>query len=163
MQVARILEPMPHTVPGKLRQIVRAMQIELRLSKHEILQLYLTFAPMGGVLEGVEAASRAYLGKPAQRLTESEAALLAVLPQSPSRLRPDRYPQRAREARDKVLERMESQWGATAVAEARQEPVFALPVRKPLLAPLFAEPFIRVPRASTARSMPARRASSSNC
>jgi penicillin-binding protein 1C len=149
MQVARILEPMPHTLPGKLRQIVRAMQIELRLSKAEILQLYLTFAPMGGVLEGVEAASRAYLGKPAQRLTESEAALLAVLPQSPSRLRPDRYPQRAREARDKVLERMESQWGATAVAEARQEPVIALPVREPLLAPLFAERLRRLyPRAA---------------
>ena len=139
MQVARILEPTAHTLPGKARQIARALQLELRLSKREILELYLTFAPMGGVLEGVEAASRAYLGKPAKRLSESEAALLAVLPQAPSLLRPDRYPERARVARDKVLERLEPVWGATAVADARQEPVIAQTVREPLLAPLFAE------------------------
>lgn len=139
MQVARMLDPTPHTIPGKLHQALRAVQLELRLSKREILELYLTFAPMGGVLEGVEAASRAYLGKPALRLTAAEAALLAVLPQAPSRLRPDRYPQRAREARDKVLARMQAQWGARAVADAREEPVIALPLREPLLAPLFAE------------------------
>ncbi|KAB2936959.1 MAG: penicillin-binding protein 1C, partial [Rhodocyclaceae bacterium] len=102
MQVARLLEPMPHTVPGKLRQMARALQLELRLSKRDILELYLTFAPMGGVLEGVEAASRAYLGKPSLRLTPAEAALLAALPQSPSLLRPDRDAARARQARDKV-------------------------------------------------------------
>jgi penicillin-binding protein 1C len=139
MQVARILEPTPHTVSGKLRQITRALQLELRLSKKEILELYLGYAPMGGVLEGVEAASRAYLGKPAQRLTEAEAALLAVLPQSPSLLRPDRYPQRARQARDKVLERMERRWGAAVVTDAKAEPVIAQTVREPMLAPLFAE------------------------
>jgi penicillin-binding protein 1C len=139
MQVARMLEPTPHTVPGKLRQVARALQLELRLSKREILELYLTFAPMGGVLEGVEAASRAYLGKPAQRLTAAEAALLAVLPQAPSRC--DRTATRSARglARDKVLERMESRWGAATVADARQEPVIAQTVREPLLAPLFAE------------------------
>jgi penicillin-binding protein 1C len=139
MQVARILEPTTQSVPGKLRQIARALQLEVRLSKREILELYLAYAPMGGVVEGVEAASRAYLGKPAKRLTESEAALLAVLPQAPSLLRPDRYPQRAGQARDKVLDRMQSRWGAAVVADARQEPVIALSVREPMLAPLFAE------------------------
>jgi membrane carboxypeptidase/penicillin-binding protein PbpC len=139
MQVARLLEPTPRTLAGKLRQITRALQLELRCSKREILQTYLNFAPMGGVLEGVEAASRAYLGKPARRLTAAEAALLTVLPQAPSRLRPDRYPQRARNARDKVLERMESRWGAATVADARLEPVIAQTVREPLLAPLFGE------------------------
>mgnify|MGYP000878697878 FL=1 len=139
MQVARLLEPTPRTAAGKLRQIARALQIELRCSKREILELYLAFAPMGGVLEGVEAASRAYLGKPAQRLSESEAALLAVLPQAPSLLRPDRHPERARAARDKVLDRMAGRWTARAIADARQEPVIAQPVREPLLAPLFAE------------------------
>lgn len=139
MQVARLLEPMPRTPVGKLRQVARALQLELRCSKREILEIYLSLAPMGGILEGVEAASRAYLGKPAQRLTAAEAALLTVLPQAPSRLRPDRYPQRARSARDKVLERMESRWGAATVADARREPVIAQTVREPLLAPLFAE------------------------
>jgi membrane carboxypeptidase/penicillin-binding protein PbpC len=85
MQVARLLEPTPRTLAGKLRQIARALQLELRCSKREILEIYLNFAPMGGVLEGVEAASRAYLGKPAQRLSAAEAALLTVLPQAPSR------------------------------------------------------------------------------
>lgn len=139
MQVARLLEPTPRTLAGKLRQVARAVQLELRCSKREIIEIYLTFAPMGGVLEGVEAASRAYLGKPAQRLSDSEAALLTVLPQAPSLLRPDRYPERARSARDKVLARMQSRWGAARVADARQEPVIAQTVREPLLAPLFAE------------------------
>src|SRR5262245_10381103 len=52
MQVARILEPTPRTVAGKLRQIARAFQLEWRYSKREILALYLNYAPMGGVLEG---------------------------------------------------------------------------------------------------------------
>ena len=98
MQVARLLEPVPRTPAGKLRQMLRAVQLELRLSKREILELYLSYAPMGGVLEGVEAASRAYLGKPAASLSHGDAALLAVLPQAPSRLRPDRYPAAARAA-----------------------------------------------------------------
>lgn len=142
MQVVRMLEPMPYasrTLAGKLRQVARAVQLELRLSKREILELYLTYAPMGGVLEGVEAASRAYLGKSSLSLSHAEAALLAVLPQSPSRLRPDRHPQRARDARDKVLQRLESIWGSGVASDARQEPVIAQTVREPLLAPLFAE------------------------
>ena len=153
MQVARLLEPTPHTLAGKLRQMARAVQLELRCSKREIIEIYLTFAPMGGVLEGVEAASRAYLGKPAQRLSDSEAALLTVLPQAPSLLRPDRYPERARMARDKVLARMQSRWGAARIADARQEPVIAQTVREPLLAPLFAERLRRLqPRAARIES-----------
>lgn len=139
MQVARILEPQPRSLAGKLRQIARALQLELRLSKDEILALYCNYAPMGGVLEGVEAASRAYLGKSAQRLGHAEAALLTVLPQAPSLLRPDRYPERARAARDKVLKRLEPRWGKAAVRDALQEPAYAQTVRDPLLAPLLAE------------------------
>ncbi len=139
MQVARMLEPTPHTFRGKVRQIARALQLEVRLSKREILELYLSYAPMGGVLQGVEAASRAYLGKPSTALSHAEAALLAVLPQAPSRLRPDRFPQRARDARDKVLDRLLPSWGADTVRDAKQEPVVAQTVREPLLAPLFAE------------------------
>ena len=139
MQVARILEPTPRTVTGKLKQIARALQLEWRYSKREILALYLNYAPMGGVLEGVEAASRGYLGKPARRLTHAEAALLAVLPQAPSLLRPDRHPARARAARDKVLQRMAGRWGKGTVADALVEPVYAYAPREPLLAPLLAQ------------------------
>src|ERR1051326_3571911 len=139
MQVARILTPPPRTVTGKLIQIARALQIERHYSKNEILTIYLNYAPMGGVLEGVEAASRAYLGKPSSRLTRAEAALLTVLPQLPSRLRPDRYPDRAQLARDKVLRRMSGRWSEPSIADALTEPVYAQTVRVPTLAPLLAE------------------------
>jgi penicillin-binding protein 1C len=139
MQVARMLEPMPRTIGGKLRQCVRALQLELRHSKPEILRLYVNHAPMGGVIEGVEAASRAYLGKSAQRLTDAEAALLAVLPQAPSALRPDRHPDKARLARDKVLRRMSARWGNAGVRDAMMEPAYAAPIAYPRLAPLLAE------------------------
>jgi penicillin-binding protein 1C len=139
MQVARIIDPQPRTVKGKLIQIVRAMQLEWHYSKNEILELYMNYAPMGGVLEGVEAASRGYLGKPSSRLTPAEAALLTVLPQSPSLLRPDRFEKRAQAARDKVLRRMKGRWSQAVIDDALSEPVYAQSVRTPLLAPLLAE------------------------
>ena len=103
MQVARLLEPRPRTLWSKGLETLRALQLEAHLSKEEILELYLTLAPYGGNLEGVRAASLAWLGKEPAHLTEAEAALLVVLPQAPSRLRPDRHPELARAARDKVL------------------------------------------------------------
>lgn len=139
MQVARIIEPTPRTLLGKGRQILRALQLELHYSKDEILALYVNYAPMGGVLEGVEAASRAYLGKPAKRLSHADAALLTVLPQMPSRLRPDRQPARARVARDKVVHRMAGVWPDGEIRDALQEPIIAQTARDPLLAPLLAE------------------------
>lgn len=144
MQVARILEPPRagrRSTGTKLRQLLRALQLEVHLSKREILTLYLNRAPFGGTIEGVQAASWAYLGKPAARLSHAEAALLAVLPQSPSRLRPDREPERARRARDKVLDRMATQgvWSKAAVADARIEPVVARTLQPPLHAALLSQ------------------------
>ncbi len=141
MQVARILEPVPRTPRGKLRQIVRALQLEWRLSKDDILTLYLNHAPMGGIVKGVEMASRAYLGKPSRDLSHAEAALLATLPRAPSRLRPDRAPQAAQIARDRVLARLESFdiWSSEVVADARIEPVIAQKLQGAWLAPLAAE------------------------
>jgi penicillin-binding protein 1C len=141
MQVARILEPQSRSFGGKLRQTLRALQLEAHLSKREILTLYLDRAPFGGTLQGVEAASWAYLGKPAKRLSHAEAALLAVLPQAPSRLRPDREPAAARDARDKVLDRMATLgiWTAAQVHDARIESVVARTLEPPLSAALLAE------------------------
>ncbi|MCY3296993.1 transglycosylase domain-containing protein, partial [Acinetobacter pittii] len=101
--------------------------------------LYLNRAPFGGTLQGIGAASWAYLGKPPASLSYGEAALLAVLPQAPSRLRPDRWPQRAQAARDKVLTRMVSQgvWPEQAVKGAMEEPVWLFPRQMPQRAPLF--------------------------
>ena len=106
MQVARLLEPREHRSLGaKLRQVTRALELEHALNKSQILSLYLTLAPYGGNLEGVRAASLAYFGKEPRILSLSEAALLVALPQSPELRRPDRYPQAARAARDRVLDR----------------------------------------------------------
>jgi penicillin-binding protein 1C len=149
MQVARLLQPTLRTPGGKIAQIFRAFQIERHYSKNEILTLYINYAPMGGVLEGIEAASRAYLGKPAIRLSHAEAALLTVMPQSPSRWRPDRYPERARGARDKVLRRMAGRWLRSSIDDALSEPVYAQMVRAPLLAPLLAERLKRAGNSQT--------------
>lgn len=140
MQVARLLDPHSRTLHGKLRQLWRTAQLEWHLSKGEILNLYLNRAPFGGTLQGVAAASWAYLGKSPSQLTHAEAALLAVLPQAPSRLRPDRHPQRAQDARDKVLRRLaEFQvWPQPAVDEALEEPLLLAPRLEPSLAPLLA-------------------------
>src|SRR5258707_2081277 len=101
MQLARLIEPRrERSVYAKLRQMVRAVQLERQLSKDEILDPYLALAPFGGNLEGIRAASIAYFGKEPKRLTLAEAALLVALPQSPERRRLDRYPQAAHTARD---------------------------------------------------------------
>jgi penicillin-binding protein 1C len=138
--VARLLDPHSRTLPGKLRQVWRTAQLEWHLSKRQILELYLNRAPFGGTLQGVAAASWAYLGKSPLQLTPAEAALLAVLPQAPSRLRPDRHPERARLARDKVLQRLgEYQvWPQQRIAEAQEEPLLLAPRQEPALAPLLA-------------------------
>jgi penicillin-binding protein 1C len=141
MQVARLLEPHPHSLPYKLLQIVRALQLEERYSKDEILSLYLTLAPMGGNLEGVRAASLAYFGREPRALDLSESALLVALPQSPSRLRPDRHARAAAGGRDKVLARMVAEGVVTAgdAAVARAEGVPFARQAMPLAAPHLAQ------------------------
>ena len=106
MQVARLLEEgTTGEVGGKLRQMRVALALERRLSKDEILTLYLLLAPYGGNLEGVRAASLSYFGKEPGRLTPAEAALLVAIPQSPETRRPDRAADRAEAARNRVLDR----------------------------------------------------------
>lgn len=108
MQVARLLEDgSTGSWAGKLRQIRVALALERKLSKDEILTLYLNRAPFGGNIEGLRAASLAWFAKPPRRLTPAEAALLVALPQSPEARRPDRDAMAATAARDRVLERME--------------------------------------------------------
>ncbi|MDP4004091.1 penicillin-binding protein 1C [Methylobacterium sp. NEAU K] len=132
MQVARLVEPRHgRSLAAKLRQMVRAVALERRLGKPGLLDLYLALAPYGGPLEGVRAASLAYFGREPVRLTAAQAALLVALPQSPETRRPDRFPERARAARDRVLEMARARGLLTAAeaAAAQAEPVPA--VRKP--------------------------------
>ncbi len=107
MQVARLIEPRAkRSLPAKLRQMARALQIERRLGKEEILELYLTLAPYGGNIEGVRSASLAWFGREPKKLSLSQSALLVALPQAPEARRPDRNRAIAEKARNRVLERM---------------------------------------------------------
>ena len=105
MQVVRLMEPKPRTIWNKLDQMRKAIALERSHSKQQILALYLSLAPYGSNIEGVQMASLSWFGKWANELTPAESALLVALPQSPERRRPDRFPQRADEARSLVLER----------------------------------------------------------
>lgn len=126
MQVARLIEDGPTgRWSGKLRQVRLALALERRLSKRDILALYLHLAPYGGNVEGVRAASLGWFGKEPRRLTPAEAALLVALPQAPEARRPDRDAAAALVARDRVLARMVRAGVLTAEAAeaARGDPV----------------------------------------
>lgn len=148
MQVARLLEPRAErSFAAKLRQIVRAVEIEQQLAKDEILSLYLNLAPYGGNLEGIRAASLAYFGKEPRRLTLAESALLVALPQAPEARRPDRFAAVARRARDRVLDRAVSAgvFDSIEIARAKAEPVPTSRVPMPMLAPHAAQEAVVAP------------------
>jgi penicillin-binding protein 1C len=145
MQAARLLEPRrfqpaSRSLLTKALQAARAVQLEWRYSKREILGIYLTLAPMGGNIEGVRAASLAYFGKEPKQLGAAEAALLVALPQSPERRRPDRRPQSAKAGRDRVLARglerglIDQALFDLAVAHAVPDRRLAMPMHAPHLA-----------------------------
>ena len=142
MQVARLLEDgSTGQWAGKLRQIRLALALERRLSKDQILQIYLARAPYGGNIEGIRAATLTWFGKEPARLTPAEAALLVALPQSPEARRPDRHPAAARAARDRVLDRMARQ-GALSAEAANAAKLDPVPTRRrpfPALAPHLAD------------------------
>jgi penicillin-binding protein 1C len=109
MQLARLLEPNnKRSVLVKLRQMARAVQLERRYSKAQILNWYFNLAPYGGNLEGVRSASLSWFGKEPMKLTVAQAALLVAIPQSPEVRRPDRFPARVKAARDRVILRMKN-------------------------------------------------------
>jgi penicillin-binding protein 1C len=88
MQLARMIDPVPFGLGGKLREIWTAWRLTAGMSKDEILQAYVNRLPMGGNIYGVEAAARTYFGIPASDLTLAQASLLAGIPNDPNRLNP---------------------------------------------------------------------------
>ncbi|PWW04076.1 penicillin-binding protein 1C [Hoeflea marina] len=130
MQLARLIEPRDErSVTAKLRQMARALQIERRLTKDEILARYLSYAPYGGNIEGVRAASLSWFGREPRKLTLSQSALLVALPQLPEARRPDRHPGEARIARDRVLRRMHEA-GLLPQSEVGRAALAAVPHRR---------------------------------
>lgn len=146
MQVARLLEPRrERSLTAKARQMARALQLESEYAKPIILDLYFILAPYGGNIEGVRAASLAYFGKEPKRLSIAEAALLVALPQAPEARRPDRFPARARAARDRVLQRA---YGRGLITRAERDEAMQQDVPRarrsfPHLAPHAAEAALR--------------------
>lgn len=106
MQLARMIERRDRTLSAKLLESFRAIQLEIRFSKQEILAHYQAIAPYGGNIEGLQAAAFRYFNKPATDLSIGEIALLVGIPKSPNQRRPDRHPEAARQARDQILNKM---------------------------------------------------------
>jgi penicillin-binding protein 1A len=98
------------TMQRKLQEVELALWLERKHSKNEILELYLNRVYFGSGAYGVEAAAQRYFGKPAKSVTLAEAAMLAGLVKSPSRLAPNRNPEGAEKRAQTVL---------TAMADAR--------------------------------------------
>ncbi len=90
----------------KIKEAVLAYRLDQNLSKNEVLYIYLNQIYLGHGAYGIEAAAQTYFGKKSHDLTLSESALLAGLPQAPSRYSPVLHPQRAKERQRYVLKRM---------------------------------------------------------
>jgi len=108
-QVIRLVRPRPRTLSTKFFEAFRAMQMEIRYDKAFILEQYINRAPFGGNRMGLASAARRSFGKEAELLSAGEAALLAGLPQSPSRFDPSRFHEAAERRREMVLLRMEAE------------------------------------------------------
>ncbi|NSL92649.1 penicillin-binding protein 1C [Acetobacter syzygii] len=108
MQTSRLLTPHRHTWGGKLRDILRALQLEWHFGRQGVLNLYLTLAPEGTNIEGIRAASLLYFGHEPSHLTSTEAAFLVTLPRRPAALRPDRHPNTLLNAAQRTLQRATS-------------------------------------------------------
>lgn len=133
MQAARLLAPSPRTVPGKLVQVFRALQLEERASKEQILRLYLDRAPFGGNLRGVGAAARAWFATSPSALSPAQAALLVSVLPAPARFSPLVDPEGARRRRDGVLRAMRSEGALNdeGLARALAEPLGLVPTSFP--------------------------------
>jgi penicillin-binding protein 1C len=126
MQAARLLEPRPRTLRSKALEIARALQLEARFSKDEILGIWLTLAPQGGNLEGLRAGSLAWFGRLPGQLDAAESALLVALARRPEALRPDRHAEAGRRARDAML--LARAPGAGEVGQAERSLALAAPI-----------------------------------
>ncbi|MCA1944825.1 MAG: penicillin-binding protein 1C [Desulfovibrio sp.] len=141
MQLARLCEPRERTIWAKTVESFRALQLEWRLSKDEILEHYINMTPYGGNVVGVAAAAESYFGKDQQYLSLGEAALLTVLPRAPQGYDPVKNPQAARRARDRLLAVLERR-GKIDATQRRQAMTQSLPesvTPLPRLAPHLAE------------------------
>jgi len=141
MQVARALEPKKRTYWNKLREMFRALQLEWKYSKDEILQIYLNVVPYGGNIQGVKSASILYFGKNPDHLSLAEITALSIIPNRPSSLVMGRNNDKIVEERNKCLKRwaVEKVFTDREIADALAEPLSAGRGRVPSLVPQLAQ------------------------
>lgn len=146
MQLARLLYHLNTRTPlGKLRQVGYALWLEARYSKHDILEAYLNYAPYGGNVQGVAAASLIYFDKTPQHLTLLEALTLAVIPQQPNQRAGLQRSARGAQALNKARTRLLRRWQQKNTVDAAQQSLAELPLelrsasKLPFLAPHFVD------------------------
>jgi penicillin-binding protein 1C len=137
MQVARMLEPKKRTYVNKFGEMFRAIQLEIKYSKEEILELYLSLLPFGGNIEGVKSASHIYFNRPPSKLSLAQSITMAVIPNDPNSLRLDRSNEEIIKNRDYWIKKfkLEKIFSSSDLKDALDEPVeknrFAIPVLAP--------------------------------
>jgi penicillin-binding protein 1C len=125
MQVARMLYPKKRTYVNKITEMFHALQLEMKFSKDEILQLYLNLAPYGGNIEGVKAASLLYYGRMPSFLSLAQAVTLTIIPNRPTSLKPGSNEIKLGAERNRWLKRMEADhlFSQKEIEDAMNEPV----------------------------------------
>ena len=107
MQVVRMSRDNPsRTLFEKLTEMIRAMRLELRYGKEEILELYTANAPFGGNVVGLDAAAWRYYGRKSEQLSWAESATLAVLPNAPSLIFPGKNQEKLLVKRNRILHKL---------------------------------------------------------
>lgn len=135
-QLVKLSSPRaPRTLSTKLREALVARHLEMKWSKDLILTAYLNHLPYGNQRTGPAEAARFYFQKPLGDLSLAECALLAGLPQAPSRLDPLKHPDRARARRSVVLDRVAANYDASRISAARAESIRLRPLPEETLAP----------------------------
>ena len=139
MQVARMLEPKKRTYLNKLAEIFRALQLEIKYSKKEILELYLSLLPFGGNIEGVKSASYIYFNRPPGKLSLAQSIMLAVIPNDPNTLRLDRFNDEIISKRNYWINKFNQEriFSSADLNDALDEPVEKNRYAIPILAPHF--------------------------
>ena len=128
-QLIRLSVPRKRTPLNKAVEFWQAVQLERLMTKSRILELYLNKAPFGSNIRGVEAAARAWFGKPAKELSLSEAVVLAGLLRGPAFYRPDRHPERVLALRDRLLDRLE-ELSVASSDEVRRAKLGSVPAKR---------------------------------
>ena len=120
-----MLHPKKRTYINKVAEMFRAVQLEMKFSKNEILQLYLNLAPYGGNVEGVKAASLLYYGRMPSVLTLAQSVTLSIIPNRPTTLKPGSNEKILIAERNKWLKRMSEDhlFSEKEIADAMNEPL----------------------------------------